>query len=118
MDKPWKFTAVRVGMAALTLIYLPFVLSDAGAPEWSAPWRPSAGGAGVLAFTIVVTLALWADGWLLQAWLSRRKSRSARAATAHKFESSAFGWFLVRSSLLYSGAPAGAGRTVATPHDR
>jgi hypothetical protein len=37
MDKPWKFTAVRAGMAALTLIYLPFVLSDAGSPEWGAP---------------------------------------------------------------------------------
>jgi hypothetical protein len=109
MDKPWKFTAVRAAMAAATLLYLPFVMPVAGPPRWSAPWWPGAGGQGSLAFTMIVTLALWAYGWFLLPWLSRRKLRSSAATAANKFENAALGSFLVRGVLLYSGAPAGAG---------
>src|SRR5450631_3005069 len=109
IDKPWKFKAVRAVMAAATLIYLPFVLPDTGLPRWSGPWWPRSSGQGALAFTMVVTLALWAYGWFFLPWLSRRKLRSSRAKAANKFQNAALGAFLVRAVLLYSGAPAGAG---------
>jgi hypothetical protein len=109
MDKPWKFTAVRAVMAAATLLYLPLVMPVAGPPRWRAPWWPSAGRQGSFAFTMTVTLALWAYGWFLLPWLSRRKLRSSAAAAANKFENAAFVSFFVRAALLYSGSPAGAG---------
>ena len=116
MDKPWKFTTVRAVMAAATFVYLPFVLPVAGFPRWSAPWWPSTEGQGAWVFTMIVTLALWADGWFLLPWLSRRKLRSSTIGTANRFENAALGSFLVRAVLLYSGAPAGAGLSFKT-HD-
>jgi hypothetical protein len=118
MDKPWKYTAVRVAMAAATFAYLPFVLPVAGAPPWSAPWWPSTDGQAAMVFTTIATLALWADGWFLLPWLSRRRQRSSRIDTASRFKNAALGSFLARAALLYSGAPAGAGLSFMTRDSR
>ena len=116
MDKPWKFTAVRAVMVAASFIYLPFVLAAAGLPRWRAPWWPSAEGQDAMAFTMIVTLALWTDGWFLLPWLSRRRLRSSTVGTGDRLENAAWVSFLVRTVLLYSGAPAGAGLSFKT-HD-
>jgi hypothetical protein len=116
MDKAWKYTAVRAVLAAATFIYLPFVLPAAGVPQWNAPWCPTADGQDSLVFTVIVTLALWADAWLLLPWLARRKLRSSRAGIPNRSKNGALGTFLVRATLLYGGAPAGAGLSFRT-HD-
>jgi len=116
MDKPWKFTAVRAVMALATFMYLPFVLPVAGLPRWSAPWWPSTEGQGVMVLTLIVTFALWADGCFLLPRRSRRKLQSSKFGTGNRFENVALGLFLVRSFLLYSGAPASAGLSLKT-HD-
>jgi hypothetical protein len=116
MDKPWKYTVVRACLAAATFTYLPFVLPAAGMPRWDATWWPSTGGQDAMVFTIIVTLALWADAWLLLPWLARRKLRSSRRGTTNRSKNAALGTFLVRAALLYSGAPAGAGLSFRT-HD-
>jgi hypothetical protein len=106
--KLWMFTAVRCGMVVSSVIYLPLVLSADGAPQWSAPWRPSAGASGLWVAAGIITLLFWVDGWLLQPWLSRRKLRAPTTERAREFEGSAFGRFLVRACCFYTGAPLGA----------
>jgi hypothetical protein len=114
LGRPWTFTIVRILLTTFTLIYLPLVVRSVGYPDWGAPWRPRAGGDGPLAFTIVGVLAIWADAWIVLPWLARRKAQAIAALDPVARERSAWARFLVRASLLYSGAPAGAGLAFAT----
>jgi hypothetical protein len=109
MDKPWKYNVVRGVCLTLTALYLPLVISDAGEPNWTAPWIPGTGrGLGVLTLAAVNAVVFWANGWFLQSWLARRKkARSPEAVTGNKFEHAAFGRFLVRLVLIHSGAIGG-----------
>jgi hypothetical protein len=114
LGRPWAFTIVRAVLAVFTLIYLPFVVRSVGYPDWGAPWQPRAGGDRPLVFTLVAVLAIWMDAWVVLPSLARRKAKAIAALDPAARERATWARFLVRATLLYSGAPAGAGLAFVT----